>query len=151
MFYILTACFQVAKQLVASCDFLVTADIKREQSDAFLPPNGMIILADLESFFVKNYLKKEDYNDKFIITKYHVVKGFGQAVCSDFQTPLTNSFLNRLMEDKNANISAKSSMQHNDSVHNIRLHNCFRKAIKRDFFRSNLFFSHHIAIICSSV
>ena len=89
----------------------------------FLSPNGMIIthlLADLERFFVKNYLSKLDHNDNLIITAYHVAETFGQVICSDFQTPLTNSFLNGLMEDRNGNILAKILMKHNESEQNIR-------------------------------
>ena len=39
MSYILTACSQAVKQLVALCHVLVTEDIKKEQRDTFLSPN----------------------------------------------------------------------------------------------------------------
>ena len=61
MSYILTGCSQVVKQLVALCDVLITVNIKKEQRDAFLSPNGMIIihlLDDLESLFVKKSFEK---------------------------------------------------------------------------------------------
>ena len=68
---IVTACSQVVKQLAALCDILVTTDIKKELRDAFLSPNGMIIihiLPDLKSLFVKNDLRKLDHNDNLILT-----------------------------------------------------------------------------------
>ena len=58
------------------------------------------LLANLESLFVKNYLRELDHNDNVKITAYHVAQTFGQAICSYFQTPLMDSFLNGLMKDK---------------------------------------------------
>ena len=72
MSYILIACSQVAKQLMALCDLLVTNNMEKKQRDAFLPPNGIIIIylrADLENLCVKNCLRILNHNDKFIITK----------------------------------------------------------------------------------
>ena len=71
--------------------------------------------------FVKNYLKKLDHNDNLIITAHHVAETFEQAICSDFQTTLTESFWNGLMEDKNGDILAKVLMKHNESEQNIWL------------------------------
>ena len=79
------------------------------------------LLPNLESLFVKNYLTKLDHNDNLIITAHYVVEAFSQAICSDFQTPLMDSFLNGLVEDKNGNIFAKVLMKHNASEQNVRL------------------------------
>ena len=79
------------------------------------------LLADLVCHFVKNYLRKLVHNDNLIITAYHVAESFGQAICSNFQTPLTDSFLNGLMENKNGNLLAKVLMKYNESKQNIRV------------------------------
>ena len=61
---------------------------------------------------MKNYLRKLDDNDNLVITAYHVVETFGQAICSDFQTSLTDTPLNGLVEDENGNVLAKVLMKH---------------------------------------
>ena len=45
----------------------------------------------------------------------HVAQTFGQAISSDFQISLTDSFLIGLVEDKNGKILAKTLMKHNKS------------------------------------
>jgi len=63
MNYLLQACEQVIKILVAVCDVLATADIKKEERSYFMSPKGIImmhLLADLEPVFIKDYFRKLD-------------------------------------------------------------------------------------------
>ena len=56
MSYILSACTQVVINLVPICDVLATADIKKDERQAFMSPKGMLVIhifADLESIFLK--------------------------------------------------------------------------------------------------
>lgn len=73
------------------------------------------LLVDLENLCVKNYLREQNHNDNHIIMACHVAQTFEQAICSDFQISLTDSFLIGLVEDKNGKILAKILMKHNKS------------------------------------
>ena len=74
MSYILTACKQTVINLVPLCDAIATANLKSEENAAFMSPKGMIILhllADLESVFLKYFLKVLDKDNSLIVSVYH--------------------------------------------------------------------------------
>ena len=75
MNYLFQSCLQVVKILVAICDVLATADIKEEERAYFMSPKGMItlhLLADLQSVFTKEYLRKLDVDKGLIIEVYKI-------------------------------------------------------------------------------
>ena len=130
MSYLLTASTQVVNLLVLLCDVLATANITEERS-LFMSPKGMILdhmLADLKNIFFKNYLKILDYHDGLIISSYQISMSFAEKM-KDFETKLTDNFVENLKEDINGNIIAE--IKEKESVHSINLnftHKPSRKA-----------------------
>ena len=62
--------------LVPLCDVTTTANLKPEENPTFISPKGMIILhllADLESVFLKYFLKMLDKDNSLIMSVYHTL------------------------------------------------------------------------------
>ena len=131
MLYFLTASTQIVNFLVQLCDILATANIKEEERSLFISPKGMILvhlLADLKIIFFKNYLKILDYHDDLIISSYKLSMSFAEKM-KDFETKLTDNFVENLKEDINGNIVAE--IKEKESVDSINLnfiHKPSRKA-----------------------
>ena len=74
-----------------------------------MSPEGMILvhlLADLKNIFFKNYLKVFDYHNGLVISSYQISMSFAEKM-KDFETELTDNFVENLNEDINENIIAE--------------------------------------------
>lgn len=124
MSYILTACAQTVVNLVPLCDVISTANLKPEESSSFMSPKGMIILhllADLESLFLKYYLKVLDTDDSLIISIYDTSLRFVKKMENEFHATNLENFLNCLVEDDNGNIIAEVLVPSNQTKHTVTL------------------------------
>ena len=107
--YLLTASTQIVNLLVPLSDVLATANIKEEERSLFMSPKGMILvhlLADLKNIFFKNYLKVFDYHNGLVISSYQISMSFAEKM-KDFETELTDNFVENLNKDINGNIIAE--------------------------------------------
>ena len=79
--YFLYLC-QSVKIIVLICDFLASADIKKEQQDQLMFPIGVEAihwLAELEAMFLQTILKKLGHDDRLIIMAYKLMNAFLQG------------------------------------------------------------------------
>ena len=120
MSYLLTASIQIVNLLVLLSDVLATTNIREERS-LFMSPKGMILvhlLADLKKIFFKNYVKILDYHDGLIISSYQISISFAEKM-KDFETKLTDNFVENLKEDIKGN--SITEIKKKVSVHSINL------------------------------
>ena len=101
--YILTARRQTVVNWVPLCNVIVTANLKLEENEACMSPEGTIILhllADLESGFLKYFLKyflKLLDKDSLILSVYHTSLAFIEKI--EFNSDILDTFLNSISED----------------------------------------------------
>ena len=123
MSYILTACKQTVVNLVPLCDVIATANLKPVENAAFISPTGMIILhllADLESDFLKYFLKVLDKDNSLIVSVYHI-SAFIEKIETEFNSDLLDTFLNSISKDVNENIIAQIRVPSDQFRHTITL------------------------------
>ena len=121
MSYLLTASTQIVNLLVPLSDVLATTNIREEERSLFMSPKGMILvhlLADLKKIFFKNYVKILDYHDGLIISSYQISISFAEKM-KDFETKLTDNFVENLKEDIKGN--SITEIKKKVSVHSINL------------------------------
>lgn len=97
--YILTARRQTVVNWVPLCNVIVTANLKLEENEACMSPEGTImlhLLADLESGFLKYFLKLLD-KDSLILSVYHTSLAFIEKI--EFNSDILDTFLNSISED----------------------------------------------------
>ena len=95
MSYILTACKQTVINLVPPWDVIATANYKLEENTAFMSPKGTIILhlpADLESVFLRYFLKVLDKDISLIVSAYHTLLAFIEEIETEFNSDLFDIF-----------------------------------------------------------
>lgn len=98
--YILTARRQTVVNWVPLCNVIVTANLKLEENEACMSPEGTIILyllADLESGFLKYFLKLLDKDSSLILSVYHTSLAFIEKI--EFNSDILDTFLNSISED----------------------------------------------------
>ena len=86
-----------------------------------MSPKGMILvhlLADLKKIFFKNYVKILDYLDGLIISSHQISISFAEKM-KDFETKLTDNFVENLQEDIKGN--SITEIKKKVSVHSINL------------------------------
>ena len=98
--YILTARRQTVVNWVPLCNVIVTANLKLEENEACMSPEGTIILhllADLESGFLKYFFKLLDKDSSLILSVYHTSLAFIEKI--EFNSDILDTFLNSISED----------------------------------------------------
>ena len=79
MSYILTACREAVVNLVPQSDVIASANLNAEENAAFMSPKAIVILhllTDLESVFLKYFLKVLDKDNSLIVYMYHTSSAF---------------------------------------------------------------------------
>ena len=103
---LLTCAVQTVKNLFPLSDVLATCDIKVDDCDYFMSPKGLILvhlLADLEQVFVPRLLRKVNRDQSLMIEVFRASQK-SLTRLDDFQTPLTDSFVDGLRFDDFGNI-----------------------------------------------
>ena len=118
----LTCAVQTVKNLFPLCDVLATCDIKVDDRDYFMSPKGLILvhlLADLEQVFVPQLLRKVDRDQSLMIEVFGASQKFLTRL-DDFQTPLTDSFVDGLRFDDFGNILYEKEFGDRSSHHMLK-------------------------------
>ena len=104
---LLTCASQVAKgNLLPLCDVMASCNVKPDERDYLMSPNGMILLhllADLETAFVPKFLRKLDGDKALVIEMFCTSQKLLNSL-DDFKSPLADRFLNGLAMDEYGNV-----------------------------------------------
>ena len=121
MSYILSSAKQVLELIVPICDVMATADIKPENRSIFMTPKSFTILhilADVETIFVKYFLRTRDRDDALIIEAYHTSLAMVDQLNSAFRSTKLDKFLDLISEDEFGNIqSSHTTVAEDGSEH----------------------------------
>ena len=127
MAHFLSACRLVNESLVALYDVMYNRKIRVDERDVFFTANNIYIvkvLADIEPFFQKLYLRKADKTSCLASTVYNTQQSFADTMKA-IATPSADKFHDSLFFDENGNLMCIIKV--GDNEHTLLLNHPHKK------------------------